>query len=142
MKGLDTNVLVRYVVRDRPDQTALSDRFIESECTVDTPGFVAHIVLCELVWVLTSGYGYSRRDSLKVLEQMLRVAQFRIESPQIVWQALADVRARPADFSDFLLARFNKAHGCEYTATFDKKAGGSEMFRLLGEQRSEQRGQF
>lgn len=131
MKGLDTNILVRYLVRDDSPQTALAERFIETECTVESPGFISHIVLCELAWVLTSGYGYSQHDSLKALQQMLRVTQFRIQSPQIVWQALADTRKGRADFSDYLLARANSSHGCEYTATFDKKAGGHEIFRLI-----------
>lgn len=131
MKGLDTNILVRYLVRDEPNQTALANRFIETKCTAEAPGFISHIVLCELVWVLTSGYGYRLYDSLKALEQMLRVSQLRIESPQIVWQALTDTRKGRADFSDYLLARANSAHGCEYTATFDKKAGGHEMFQFL-----------
>ena len=133
MKGLDTNVLLRYLVRDDPAQTALADRFIETECTLETPGFVQHIVLCELAWVLTSGYGYSRHDSLMALEHMLRIAQFQVESPQIIRQALADSRKGRADFSDYLLARVGKAHGCEYTATFDKKAGSHEIFRLLSQ---------
>ncbi len=131
MKGLDTNILVRYLVRDEHHQTTLADRFIETECSAETPGFISHIVLCELVWVLTSGYDYSPGDALKVLEQMLRISQLRIESPQIVWQALADTRKGRADFSDYLLARINRMHGCEYTATFDKKASDHEMFRLL-----------
>ena len=131
MKGVDTNVLVRYLVRDDPDQTAVADRFIEGDCTADAPAFIAHIVLCELVWVLSSGYGYRRSDALKVVEQMLRVAQFRIESLQTVWQALADAREGTADFSDYLLARANGSRGCKYTVRFDKKAGDHEMFQLL-----------
>lgn len=131
MKGLDTNILIRYLVRDDRHQTTLADHFIETECTMETPGFISHIVLCELTWVLMSGYRYSQHDSLKALEQMLRVTQFQIESPQVVWQALADTRKGHADFADYLLARSNSAHGCEYTATFDKKAGKHEMFRLI-----------
>jgi predicted nucleic-acid-binding protein len=87
--------------------------------------------LCELAWVLISGYGYGQQDALRALEQILRVTQFRAESPQIVWQALADTRKGQADFSDYLLGRANRANGCEYTATFDKKAGKHEIFRLI-----------
>ena len=136
MIGLDTNILVRYLVRDDADQTALADRFIETECSAETPGFVCHIVLCELIWVLSAGYGYSRQTSLQVIEQMLRVKQFRIESPQTVWQALNDTRNGRADLSDYLLARNNLAHGCRFTATCDKKAGGHEIFRLINQRSS------
>ena len=40
MIGLDTNVLVRYVVRDDPAQTALADRCVEDACSLGQPGFV------------------------------------------------------------------------------------------------------
>jgi len=53
MIGLDTNVLVRYIVRDDEKQSAAATRLIEAKCTTDNPGRVSSIVLCELAWVLT-----------------------------------------------------------------------------------------
>lgn len=52
MIGLDTNALVRYVVRDDAQQTAAATRLIESSCKTNDPGLIALVVLCELVWVL------------------------------------------------------------------------------------------
>ena len=53
MIGLDTNVLVRYIVRDDDEQAEAATRLIESKCTADNPGLVSSIVMCELAWVLT-----------------------------------------------------------------------------------------
>jgi predicted nucleic-acid-binding protein len=50
--ALDTNVLVRYIVRDDEPQAAMATALIETECTTETPGLVTLVVLCELVWVL------------------------------------------------------------------------------------------
>ncbi len=50
MTGLDTKVLVRYIVRDDPIQTRAADDLIEGQ--PDAPAFINHIVLCEIVWVL------------------------------------------------------------------------------------------
>ncbi len=131
MRGIDTNVLVRYIVQDDPKQAAIATRFIEGECTNEHPGFISHIVLCELVWVLESCYAQDKDTIGTVLEQLLKVAQLEIEDPQCVWLALSDYRGGSADFSDHLLARANLASGCEQTVTFDRKAGAAPGFRLL-----------
>jgi predicted nucleic-acid-binding protein len=51
--GLDTNILVRYIVRDDEAQTELATHLIETKCTREQPGFIALLVLIELVWVLS-----------------------------------------------------------------------------------------
>jgi predicted nucleic-acid-binding protein len=72
MIGLDTNVLARYLVRD-------------------DPGFINRIVLCELVWVLESAYGYSKDTIVAVLEKLLRTSQLKISNcsnPHYSWALL------------------------------------------------------
>ena len=49
MIRLDTNVLVRYLTRDDPEQYRVAKAFIESTCTQENPGFIGPVVLCELV---------------------------------------------------------------------------------------------
>ena len=58
MIGLDTNILVRYLVEDDAKQASKAAHLIETRCTEDSPGFINRVVLCELVWVLESAYGY------------------------------------------------------------------------------------
>ena len=55
MIGLDTNVLVRYIMQDEPGQSAKATRLIES-LEVDRPGFISLVSIVELYWVLTSCY--------------------------------------------------------------------------------------
>ncbi len=69
MIGLDTNVLIRYIVRDDQRQAAAATRLIESRCTPDDPGLINRIVLCELVWVLSRGYGYDRQMTARVVRR-------------------------------------------------------------------------
>ena len=52
MIGLDTNVLVRYVMQDDPEQSVRATALVES-LSVEQPGFVALVAVVELVWVLT-----------------------------------------------------------------------------------------
>ncbi|POP52598.1 PIN domain-containing protein [Zhongshania marina] len=131
MKGLDTNVLVRYLVQDDPGQAAKAAEFIESHCTNDSPCLVGHITLCELAWVLESSYQLKRSAIAEVIEQLLQVGQLEVFEPEVVLQALNDYKVSNADFPDHLLARVNQEAGCEVTVTFDRKAAKQPGFELL-----------
>lgn len=131
MIGIDTNVLVRYIVRDDARQAAAATRFLEVTLGVQHPGFIGNVVLCELFWVLENGYGYARANIAATLQRLLEIDRFRFETPELAWQAL-DAYRHGADFADALLARINEAAGCEYTATFDQRAATRiEPMRLL-----------
>lgn len=60
MIGLDTNVLLRYLVKDDPAQFARARRLIETHLTPDEPGWIGLVVAAELVWALRFHYGYTR----------------------------------------------------------------------------------
>ncbi len=127
MTGLDTNVLLRYLVRDEPAQATRAARELEREERF----LVGSIVLCELVWVLDSGYGFSRRDIGLTIEKILATAQFEVEAKELALAALDDFNRSTADFSDCLLGRRNRAAGAAETVTFDRGLRGLEGFRLL-----------
>jgi predicted nucleic-acid-binding protein len=88
-------------------------------------------VLCELVWVLETGYGLSRAEIGAALETILATAQFEIEGKDLVVAALEDFRASAADFSDCLIGRRNRAAGATQTITFDRGLKGLDAFRRL-----------
>jgi predicted nucleic-acid-binding protein len=129
--GLDTNVLVRYLVQDDPAQSRTASQVIARECTRESPGFINRIVLCELVWVLESAYGYSKDTIAEVMEKVLRTSQFRIEDVQTAWTAFRLYQKGRADFADCLLGVTNRSHGCERTVTFDRQAGKLDGFDML-----------
>lgn len=127
MTGLDTNVLLRYLLRDEPAQASRAEREIER----DERFLIDGIVLCELVWVLETGYGFTRKDIGDTLDKVVATAQFEIESKDLVLAALADFRASTADFSDCLIGRRNRSAGASDTATFDRALKALPSFRLL-----------
>jgi predicted nucleic-acid-binding protein len=131
MIGIDTNVLVRYVVQDDARQAALANQFIETILSDDEPGWIASIVLCEFVWVLEAAYGYTRNAIVATLQRLFEVDRFRVEAPALAWRALDDYRGG-VDFSDALIALGNEGEGCGYTATFDRAASRLKQMRLLG----------
>lgn len=131
MIGADTNVLIRYFVQDDPEQSAAATKYIEDYCSKGDVIFINHIVMCEIVWVLQRCYHLNKAAIGQVIEQILRTAQFKIQSPTIIWQALKDYKAGDADFADYLICRTNMANECSVTITFDKNAGKSNCFHLL-----------
>jgi len=131
MKGLDSNVIVRYVVQDDPRQSALASEFIENKCTTENPGFINTIVLCELVWVLKRAYKYPKDLIVEVLNTLLDSKELKVEKATDARQAVLLYAQGQADFSDYLIAVYNKREGCDYTVTLDKKAAKSKDFKLL-----------
>ncbi len=131
MRGLDTNVLVRYLTQDDPVQADTAAGVIEDAGKRGGKLVVQPLVLCELAWVLDSAYGVGKRELLDVMERILRTAQFEIPEKDVVWRALADYRAGKGDFSDYLLARQNEKAGAAATLTFDRALKGNPRFRVL-----------
>ncbi len=130
MKGIDTNILVRYLIGDDPAQFRAASRLIENDCSVQEPGFVNQVVLVELVWVLESAYKLARPEIVRALGGLLLTSQLSIEHPDDARAAL-DEYENGADFADSLIAAANVRVGCEYTATLDRQASRRKGFRLI-----------
>ena len=131
MKGLDTNVIVRYLAQDDPVQSMIATHLIEQEYNESQRGFICHIVLCEVIWVLKTCYKMPKENLVKIIQTLMEVKQLSVQEPQIVWEALQIYQKSTADFSDVLLIKVNQLHGCEHTVSFDVKAaklpGGLEI---------------
>ena len=131
MIGLDTNVIVRYLVQDDAKQSAAATRFIERTLSPENPGFIASITLCEIAWVLAECYQADRRRIRTVIEGLLAARQLSVEEPDVVWRALRAWDASAADFSDALTGEIVAARGGEKTLTFDRAAAKLPGFELL-----------
>lgn len=128
MIGLDTNILIRYLTQDDEQQWQQAVTLIQQ----NQPGFIANIVLCELVWVLRGGnYGFSKDEIIHTLETMLHSAAFEFESRSNVDQALQRYKEGRADFSDYLIGVIARQVGCTETVSFDGKLKGEKGFRCL-----------
>jgi predicted nucleic-acid-binding protein len=130
VKGLDTNLLVRFATREEPAAEAVR-AFLIQECTAADPGYVNRIVLCELVWVLRRTYRYSRAQIAGLLGVIFAAPNIRIEDRELADRALARYRNGTADFSDYLLAETNSAAGCSTTFTLDADAAKEADFSPL-----------
>ncbi|MBI1865127.1 MAG: type II toxin-antitoxin system VapC family toxin, partial [Nitrospirae bacterium] len=109
MRGLDTNVLVRYLVQDDPGQAVRAARYIRNAMQANETCFINSIVLCELVWVLDAAYEFPKNVIVDVLEKLFMTRQIEIENKDIAWAALGDYRTGKAGFADCLIGRRNMA---------------------------------
>jgi predicted nucleic-acid-binding protein len=131
VKGLDTNVLLRYLTLDDKEQADLAAREIDAAEAAGERMLIQPLVLCEMVWVLESAYRFGKHEILTILERILMTAQFEIAQKEIVWAALGDYRRGKGDFSDHYVGRANEKHGASLTLTFDKVLKGEPRFPLL-----------
>jgi predicted nucleic-acid-binding protein len=128
--GLDTNVLVRYVMQDDARQSARATRLIES-FTGEEPGFVPVVSVLELVWVLAGSYGLGRSQVAAALESLLRSKELVVDRAELVAQALSRFRDGGADFADALIERIAVSSGCQVTMTFDAGAAKAAGMTLV-----------
>ena len=121
MIGLDTNVLVRYIMQDDPKQSPKATQLIES-LNSDSPGFVSIVSVIELYWVLTSCYALSNVQVKQALEALLRTKQILVDRADQVMRALRVFADGKSDFADCLIERTAAGAGCTGTMTFDTDA--------------------
>lgn len=130
MIGLDTNVLVRYIMQDDAKQSAKATRLIEALDASDT-GFVSLVSVVELVWVLSSCYDLSREQLVQALDALLRAKQLVVDQADQVVRALRSFGAGSADFADCLIERTASSAGCDRTMTFDVAAAKTAGMTLI-----------
>jgi predicted nucleic-acid-binding protein len=133
VRGLDTNVLVRFLTADEPLQSETSRRLIEDTEATGERLHLSTLVLAELVWVLRGGrYCLSRLEVADILDDLLDTAVFEIQDRDLVRRASAAFRRGPADFSDYLIGETDRQAGCSVTLTFDRRLASADRFKEPG----------
>ncbi len=113
MRAIDTNVIVRYLTSDHPEQSPQARALIDSDDV-----FVCTTVLLETEWVLRAAYGYPSAQVGAALRAFAGLPQVILEDPALAATAL-DWMARGMDFADAL--HLAKAEGCAAFVSFDRR---------------------
>jgi predicted nucleic-acid-binding protein len=129
--GIDTNVLVRYILDDDPVWSPIADRFFEETITPRAPGYVNPLTLAELVWTLRKHPKYDRGGMARLIEGLLESDRLVIGEADAVADALSSFRTGGAGFADHLIAELNRRAGAEPTVTIDRKARNRRPFQSL-----------
>lgn len=131
MTGLDTNVLVRFLVQDDVAQAKAAHELMAT-LTEAEPGFVCREVLIELVWVLERAYDLPRPDIARALDGLMEAREVVVEAADRVALAVDRYRKGGPGFADQMIALAGQGVGCRATVTFDRKAAGLPGMSLLG----------
>ncbi|HTV68153.1 MAG TPA: type II toxin-antitoxin system VapC family toxin [Rhizobiaceae bacterium] len=121
MIGIDTNVLIRFLVDDDPRQNRLARKLLSGR-GLDDPAFVSAVTIVETVWVLNRTLGYAMPDIIAMLRTLLASDGLVLEFGRELGLLLGDETASEADLADYLIAWAGRVAGCEKTVTFDKKS--------------------
>ncbi len=131
MIALDTNVFVRLVLQDDETQARAAERLVVKARREQTHLFVADVVWCELVWVLTRRAGLSRDDIAAALNQLLRTELIVVAAPAVIERSLAAYRKGKGDFADYLVREQARAIDAGDVVTFDRALKGGDGFRVI-----------
>jgi predicted nucleic-acid-binding protein len=121
MIGIDTNILLRYFVKDDPIQTAIAVRTIHN-LSPEEPGWISILVLVELTWTLRRTFKLDRAAIAGVVGKLLDSADIVLEQVEILHQALNLYTTTKADFADCVIAVSARSAGCSSVATLDEIA--------------------
>ncbi len=130
MKGIDTNILVRFLIGDDKVQTKIVYKIFNNAELLKTELFVPLLVVLELIWVLESVYEISRKDIIDSIDDLLLMPILQFEHQSILQQFVKNTYSNNYDLSDLLISHTAQSQGCEVVLTFDKKASKHRMFEL------------
>ena len=131
MIGLDTNVLVRYIMQDDTKQSLKATKIIEALDAIENSGYVTLVSIIKLVRVLSASYHLTRAQVAQALDSLIRAKQLKIESADQVTRALRVFKIGKSDFADCLIERSANNPGCEKTAAFDVNASKHAGMTLI-----------
>ncbi|MHB9101318.1 MAG: PIN domain-containing protein [Sulfuricella sp.] len=122
MLGIDTNVLVRFLVQDDDAQFEKARKLIKREVAAGRRVFINQLVLMETEWVLRSRYVVPKNQIIEAISGLLNATDVQFEDEPAIEEALFIWKDATADFADCLIGAKNRRLGCRATATFDLKA--------------------
>jgi predicted nucleic-acid-binding protein len=130
MTGLDTNVVLRYLLQDDAKQ-ARRVNLIFSRLSAQAPGFISLAAVLEIVWVLRSLLKQTPSQIASHLENLLAADTLEVQNAQQVFAAVFALKRGTGEFEDALIGAVNAWAGCPHTLTFDRRAARLPYFRLV-----------
>jgi predicted nucleic-acid-binding protein len=126
MRSVDTNVLVRLIVRDDRRQVEVAEEFISKGA------WISHLVLAETAWVLESVYELRAEQVATAVEMLLNHEHLTVQDAEVVVAALEGFRKRAAvAFTDYLIVEIARKGGHIPLGTFDRDLAKIEATHRL-----------
>ncbi len=130
MIGIDTNILLRLIVKDDANQLAQAQAFLTARSS-QSPAYVSLVTLIETIWALQNIYDFSKKQTLECLALLMNSREICLQDEIAIDVAAKSYSNSKIDFADALIAAVNSEHGCTQTITFDKWAIKSGLMSAL-----------
>ena len=131
MKAVDTNVLIRFIMKDDEKQAQSVYQLFKQSEQNQQPLFVPLLVVLEVIWVLQSVYEIPDADIVQTFSDLLAMPVLSFESENVLENFIESTANTSFDLSDLLIANSAYSSDCESIFTFDKKASKFKYFELL-----------
>ena len=119
MIGVDTNVLVRFLTRDEPEQYAIAEAFFRERSATE-PAYVSAVVLAEVIWVLRRAYRLGLEEIRNAITLLFETDALIVEGKDRL--ETSDGAISPSMIADHLIAHLCEGAGCSHLVTFDQRA--------------------
>ena len=130
MIAVDTNVLIRYLVRDDAEQAEAARMLLEG-ISSERPGYICREVAIEVVWVLERAYRFTREQIADVIVELAATEGIAIEEVEDVTRAATRYRQTGADFSDLMILAAAQRVSAAPLYTFDRRLAREEGASLV-----------
>ena len=117
----DTNVFLRYLTDDVPEQADAVQRLLQRAASRRVALHTSTLVMAEIVWTLESYYDLPRDEIRNRILAVLNTPGLQVENADLVAQAVSAYAALNVDFVDAFNALWMTEHGLDRVATFDTK---------------------
>jgi len=118
---IDTNVFIRFFVRDDTEKAAGLERLIQKAREGELVLHIVPIVILEIVWVLEKVYKWPKQEVVELIKALLNTPELKVEMKNVVNQAVQLYEFTGIKFADALIACWVKKKGGERICTYDKK---------------------
>jgi len=131
VRALDTNVIVRFLVRDDERQAGRARRLLEDAEESGERYLVTRVVMLETIWVLSAVYGLSRDEVLDAVELLSQLAVLELEDHDAAMELVRLGRATGTHLPDLVIGLAGKSCGCDTTLTLEKGLEPTGLFERL-----------
>ncbi|HEY6578663.1 MAG TPA: PIN domain-containing protein [Rhizomicrobium sp.] len=122
MRGLETNVLVRFLLGDDRRQSKAARTVIADALAAGEPLLLSLLTVLETEWVLRARAGLRKNTIVGAFKQLLESRDLVFESEEALEEALYRFEEGSADFADCLMVAQYRQLGCTAMLTFDVRA--------------------
>ena len=131
MIGLDTNVVLRYLLQDDAEHSPQANHIFDNQLSSDNPGYINLASILEIVWVMQGRMKKRPAEIAEHLRGILSRDEIVVQNAIQVYEAARALKEGIAEFEDALIGTLNLWSGCSTTITFDRKASRLPYFQQI-----------